>query len=266
MSTLATTTTTTAAADGPIESPPADPGERVILRGTRRGLEIWISTAGEVAEIASLLRAKLGEGGSFFSGGDVLLRFDGKPPSGWLAPLEEVTSSFQLRIVAIQSPEDVVRPVASPAVTAPPLAASAELPSLSAVAAESVLTAEPSTEDSGLAPKMVTGPIRSGCILESAGHLIVIGDVNPGAEVRAAGSIVVLGRLRGIAHAGCEGATGFILALGLEPQQLRIGALVARAGEESPGERAEIAYAKAKQIIVDTYTGRLPNGIATAKF
>jgi septum site-determining protein MinC len=122
-------------------------------------------------------------------------------------------------------------------------------------------------EDGALAPKMIVGPVRSGCILEFDGHLIVLGDINPGAEVSAVGSIVVLGRLRGIAHAGCTGASAFILALQLEPQQLRIGALVARAGDSDMApEKAEIAYAKDGSIMVDHYKGRVPAGIATAKF
>jgi len=114
--------------------------------------------------------------------------------------------------------------------------------------------------------KMLVGPIRSGCVLEAPGHLIIVGDINPGAEVRAKGCIVVLGRLRGIAHAAHDGGSGFIVALSLSPQQLRVGSLVARAGDaESPGSETEIAYASDGRIIVETFSGKLPFGIATAK-
>ena len=91
--------------------------------------------------------------------------------------------------------------------------------------------------------RLVVGPVRSGVILEHHGHLIVFGDVNPGAEIRAQGNIVVLGRLRGTAHAGIGQDVGFILALRLEPQQLRIGRKVARAADsDTPASEAEIAY------------------------
>ena len=107
--------------------------------------------------------------------------------------------------------------------------------------------------------------MRSGVILDHAGHVIVFGDVNPGAEVRATGNIVVLGRLRGTAHAGIGQDVGFILALRLEPQQLRIGRQVARAADsDTPGTEPEIAYGTGQQIIVERYQGKLPRNLATS--
>jgi septum site-determining protein MinC len=111
--------------------------------------------------------------------------------------------------------------------------------------------------------------VRSGVILDHAGHVIVFGDVNPGAEVRATGNIVVLGRLRGTAHAGIGQDVGFILALRLEPQQLRIGRQVARAADsDTPGTEPEIAYGTPDgnniSIIVERYTGKLPRNLATS--
>ena len=113
--------------------------------------------------------------------------------------------------------------------------------------------------------RLVVGPVRSGVILDHAGNLIVFGDVNPGAEVRATGNIVVLGRLRGTAHAAIGQDIGFILALRLEPQQLRIGRRVARAADnDTSSENAEIAYATGEQMIVERYQGRLPRNLATS--
>jgi septum formation inhibitor MinC len=113
--------------------------------------------------------------------------------------------------------------------------------------------------------RVVVGPVRSGVILEHRGHLIVFGDVNPGAEVRAEGNIVVLGRLRGTAHAGIGREAGFILALRLQPQQLRIGRVVARASDSDlPGSDPEIAHVAGGTIIVERYLGRLPNGLAAS--
>ena len=113
--------------------------------------------------------------------------------------------------------------------------------------------------------RLVVGPVRSGVILDHKGHLIVFGDVNPGAEVRAQGNIVVLGRLRGTAHAGIGQDLGFILALRLEPQQLRIGRRVARAADNDTGSTdAEIAYATPDQMVVERYQGRLPRNLANS--
>jgi septum site-determining protein MinC len=79
------------------------------------------------------------------------------------------------------------------------------------------------------------GTLRSGDHLEVGGSLLVLGDVNPGARVRAAGHVLVWGRLRGIAHAGCEGdENARIVAMHLRPLQLRIADAVARGPDDQP--------------------------------
>jgi len=114
-------------------------------------------------------------------------------------------------------------------------------------------------------PRLVIGPVRSGMIVDHVGHVIVIGDVNPGAEVRAEGSIIVLGRLRGVAHAAIGREAGCIIALSLQPQQLRIGRMVARAADaDRPSGGAEIAYATGETIVVERFVGRLPSGLAAS--
>jgi septum site-determining protein MinC len=114
-------------------------------------------------------------------------------------------------------------------------------------------------------PRFVVGPVRSGVIVDHPGHVIIIGDVNPGAEVRAEGSIIVLGRLRGVAHAAIGREAGCIVALSLQPQQLRIGRMVARAGAgDRPSDGAEIAYLTGETIVVERFQGRLPSGLAAS--
>ncbi len=112
--------------------------------------------------------------------------------------------------------------------------------------------------------RIVVGPVRSGVILEHRGHVIVFGDVNPGAEVRAAGNIVVLGKLKGLAHAGIGAEVGFIVALHLQPQQLRIGRMVARSSDDATTAIPEIAYVSNGSIVVERYTGKLPPGQAAS--
>lgn len=123
----------------------------------------------------------------------------------------------------------------------------------------------PGIPEPGEGTRLVIGPVRSGVILEHEGHLFIFGDVNPGAEVRATGNIIVLGRLRGTAHAAIGQDVGFILALRLEPQQLRIGRRVTRAGDDAtPPTDAEIAYIAGDAIVVERYTGKLPKNLATS--
>jgi septum formation inhibitor MinC len=156
-------------------------------------------------------------------------------------------------IVAVAAPV-AVAPVAAPivAVAAPVIAAPV-------IAAPVVEPAAPE------GARVVVGPVRSGVVLEHDGHVFIFGDVNPGAEVRASGNIVVLGRLRGTAHAGIGRDGGFILAHCLEPQQLRIGRLVARASDkDAAASIPEIAHVTGAAITVEPYQGRLPRNLATS--
>ncbi|MBW4644271.1 MAG: septum site-determining protein MinC [Goleter apudmare HA4340-LM2] len=77
--------------------------------------------------------------------------------------------------------------------------------------------------------------VRSGVEIRHPGTVIILGDLNPGGIVVADGDILVWGRLRGVAHAGALGNSEcLIMALQMEPTQLRIADAVARAPEKSP--------------------------------
>ncbi len=161
-------------------------------------------------------------------------------------------------------------PAAGAPSTAPPAAGAPSTASPPAVAprvahGDELASAVAAIAAGPLGPRLVIGPVRSGMIVDHVGHVIVIGDVNPGAEVRAEGSIIVLGRLRGVAHAAIGREAGCIIALSLQPQQLRIGRMVARAADaDRPSGGAEIAYATGETIVVERFVGRLPSGLAAS--
>lgn len=107
-------------------------------------------------------------------------------------------------------------------------------------------------------PLYIQNTLRSGVEIRHQGTVVIMGDINPGAEVSAAGDIVVLGRLRGLAHAGCPfqkqdphsgDPQAVILALNLQPAQLRIADQVARLPEGSP-TTPEVAYLQAGEICI----------------
>ncbi|MBV9390223.1 MAG: septum site-determining protein MinC [Chroococcidiopsidaceae cyanobacterium CP_BM_ER_R8_30] len=86
--------------------------------------------------------------------------------------------------------------------------------------------------------------VRSGIEIRHSGTVVILGDINPGGIVVSNGDILVWGRLRGIAHAGAGGnSKSFIMALQMEPTQLRIADFVARAPQVLPEQYyPEIAY------------------------
>lgn len=93
-------------------------------------------------------------------------------------------------------------------------------------------------------PLYMQGTIRSGVEIRHAGTVIILGDINPGGSIVAEGDIIVWGRLRGLAHAGCNGKTDCrIMALRMEPTQLRIADKVARPPATPPTQYfPEVAY------------------------
>jgi septum formation inhibitor MinC len=287
----------------------------VTLRGTTRGLEIWIAGTPSAAAIGARLSELLAEAPGFFAGSQARVAIEGVLPVGALACLEEVAARFELRLVEIgQAGAKRMRgeltplpsiashglpalpplPPIPPIPLAPSASAEASSPMELPAAAAAAKAAAPDAglmaalaavllaaggreaeaegaddivivEEEAPGPRLVIGPVRSGRIVDHVGHLIVIGDVNPGAEVRAEGSIIVLGRLRGVAHAAIGRDVGCIIALSLQPQQLRIGRMVARAGDaDRPGGGAEIAYATGETIVVERFVGRLPSGLAAS--
>lgn len=112
---------------------------------------------------------------------------------------------------------------------------------------------QPSTE----APQALAEPLylqttlRSGADVKHNGSVIILGDLNPGSSVVADGDILVWGRLRGLAHAGAKGnGRCLIMALQMEPTQLRIADFVARPPENPPAEYyPEVAYVTAQGMI-----------------
>lgn len=105
-------------------------------------------------------------------------------------------------------------------------------------------------------PLYLQATVRSGVEIRHPGTIVILGDLNPGSTVIADGDILVWGRLRGVAHAGANGNTQCrIMALQLEPTQLRIADYVARAPETPPNQYyPEVAYVASGSIRITRTT------------
>ena len=99
-------------------------------------------------------------------------------------------------------------------------------------------------------PLYLKNTIRSGAEIYHPSSVIVMGDVNPGATIIAHGDVLVCGSLKGIAHAGATGnKESIIMALKMQPTQIRIADLVARPPSQQPDEyTSEIAYISSEGI------------------
>jgi septum site-determining protein MinC len=125
----------------------------------------------------------------------------------------------------------------------------------------SIDQATPTTQADALYLEMT---VRSGVEIRHPGTVILLGDVNPGGIVVAEGDILVWGRLRGIAHAGAGGNREcLIMALQMEPTQLRIADAVARAPEKLPSQFSpEVAHITPQGIRIARATDFSRNQIA----
>lgn len=107
-------------------------------------------------------------------------------------------------------------------------------------------------EDDG---QFYKGTLRNGQVLEAETSLIILGDVNPGATVYSAGNVIVLGTLAGSVYAGGKGTeAAFVVALDMNPMQIRIGDVIARgADRRSRREKPEpkIAFVEDGNIYIE---------------
>lgn len=108
------------------------------------------------------------------------------------------------------------------------------------------------------------GTLRSGQVLEAEGNVVILGDVNPGARIVAKGNIIVLGALRGTAIAGIGGKKhAIIVALEMEPIQIRIGDVTTRmGGRRVSGESAQIAYLDFGKIYIEPLCKEVIDGVS----
>ncbi|MDD2979206.1 MAG: septum site-determining protein MinC [Hespellia sp.] len=103
------------------------------------------------------------------------------------------------------------------------------------------------------------GTLKKRQVLESESSIIVLGDVERGAKVIAKENIVILGELDGSAYAGAGGnRNAFIVALGMNPKNLRIADMVAKKQmvyqESSTIKGPKIALIDGSHIYVDPLT------------
>lgn len=109
------------------------------------------------------------------------------------------------------------------------------------------------------------GTLRSGQVLESETSIIVLGDVNPGAKVISKGNVIVLGSLKGTVYAGGAGnSSSFVVALAMNPMQIRIGDIIARSSDspqKDSKQEAKIAFVEDENIYVEPLTKDVLNDI-----
>ena len=101
------------------------------------------------------------------------------------------------------------------------------------------------------------GNLRSGQVMEFETSIVILGDINAGAQVVSTGNVIVLGNLNGTVYAGASGKeNAFVVAMKMNPMQIRISDVIARSGDEEKevSKEPQIAYLRNGAIYIDSLT------------
>ncbi len=200
--------------------------QKVTIKGTKAGIILVLDSEMPFEALAGLIAEKFRDASSFLGKNDMGLLIRGRALSEdeMDAVVRIIQENSELHISCIldeESPkEDVSFDAQQPEVRG----------------ADSF--DEPETDLAGDPAVIYRGNLRSGQDISSKKSIVVLGDVKPGANVTSFGSIYILGELRGNAFAGAGGdESAVIMALELDPIQLRIGSSIAISPDAEKGAK-----------------------------
>ncbi len=183
----------------------------VVIKGTTYGFSVYIDEKADFSVITEQVREKFRESAKFFGTAKMAISFEGKQLTDeeQRALLEVISESSEVHIVCV-------------------IEKNSETEELHKRSLEERLQALDSSNG-----QFYKGNLRSGQVLETETSIIIVGDVNQGATVTSKGNIIVLGSLLGNVYAGAGGnGNAFVLALEMDPVQIRIADTIARAPDK----------------------------------
>lgn len=228
------------------------PDSTITIKGVTDGLLIALDEAEEWLAITQSLAARLDEQAAFFSGARVVLDVGTRPVrKDEMGSIKALFDRRNMQLVRVASASDTTLDAAS----ALDLRATPQETPVDDVGTPALDTVAFNPHEEGTPGVMIRHTIRSGRLVQSQGHVIVVGDVNPGAEIIASGDVVVWGRLRGNVHAGADGdVRAIVCALDMMPTQLRIGSFIAVSpADKRHKPKAEIALIRDGRIVVEEW-------------
>ena len=223
--------------------------QTVAIKGIKEGLLIALSATEEWQHVISGLAARIDQQSTFFTGARITVDVGTRPVSKH--ELMSLKALLERRGLTLWS-------VLSDSQTAIESAQALDLKTSTAnviPGRDSSEGSEVSPQEDGTAGVLIKRTLRSGRLVHSDGHVVVLGDVNAGAEIVAAGDVIVWGRLRGRVHAGATGdESAIVCALDMTPTQLRIaGYIVTSPMDKQRKPKPEMALVRDAQIVVEAW-------------
>ncbi len=200
------------------------------LKGIREGILVSVYPDEDWSSVISALATHIDNQASFFKGAAIVLQLEQRVVQRpELARLVTILKEREVRLIGVLSSSATTQGAAHQLEL--PVELTAISRSQDSRRQQPAAEAPPTFPETMFADGMqgsegvlIRRTLRSGRVIRTPGHVVVLGDVNPGAEIVAGGDVVVWGRLRGMVHAGAMGdESRVVCALELQPTQLRIG-------------------------------------------
>lgn len=206
----------------------------VVIKGNKHGIVLILDNELPFDELKQEIISKFKESADFFGNAQMALQIDGRKllPSEEKELLDIISAYTSLSIICIVDSDN-------------------ERDEKFQSSIESRLKAISSQNG-----QFYKGTLRSGQELESPTSIVILGNVNSGAKITSTGNVIVLGALKGTVYAGITGnQNSFVVALEMDPMQIRIGDVIARSSDtkkKNVEKEAKIAYVDNGSICIDT--------------
>ena len=205
----------------------------VVIKGNKSGIRIVLDDALPFPEILEEVEKKFKESSDFLGEAQVAVSFDGRKLTEEQEAilLECIKENSKLQVVCLIDEDKQREELFNQTLNEKLMAMNA---------------------NSG---QFFKGDLGSGQVMEFETSVVILGDINVGAQVVSTGNVIVLGSLYGTVYAGAAGKeNAFIVALKMNPMQIRISDVIARSSDEKQETPAEpqIAYLQDGAIYIDT--------------
>ena len=205
----------------------------VVIKGNKSGIRIVLDKQIPFEELVEEVKKKFKESSDFLGDAQVALSFDGRTlkEEEEAVLLQCIKECSRLRVVCLIDEDKEREAIFNRSLN------------------EQLMALNSNTG------QFFKGNLRSGQVMEFETSIVILGDVNVGAQVVSTGNVIVLGNLFGTVYAGAAGKeNAFIVALKMNPLQIRISDVIARSSDEKKEVPLEpqSAYLRDGAIYIDT--------------
>ncbi len=225
----------------------------VVIKGNKNGIAVKLDANVDFDELKNMVKEKFIASAKFFNNAALALSLEGRELSDTQEKeiIDIITDVTDINIVCLIDHDEEKDLIYQRAV-ADAMKNNNHAYSTEASGEEIEMPAQPLCQ-------FYKGTLRSGQLLETESSVVILGDVNPGGKVVACGNVIVLGSLKGNIFAGANGnENAFVVALDMEPMQIKIADVIARCSDSSPVKKKLRAKAKVVQPkIAYVYEGNI---------